>query len=533
MVGGIFYEHGHRMVATSVGFFTIILAIWLWKRESRRSIRVLGVVALAAVIIQGILGGLTVLYLLPTQISVSHACLGQIFFCIMVAIAVVTSRKWKSTNQQITQRIGLVALSLTGVILIQLVLGAIMRHTGAGLAIPDFPLAFGHLIPPALTAGIGIHFAHRVWGMGVLALAFFQWVWMYRHHRKESLLFGLNSLLMGLILFQIVLGGVTILSAKAVFPTTAHVACGAIILATSFMISLFSIRRFGFPERRKFKDYWQLGKPRITFLVCVTTWVGFYLASPESSFNSSRLVWTILSTALVAFGSGALNQVMERKTDRLMQRTSSRPLPSGRLKPKDALLLGVATSIAGVLFFLCKVNLLSAGLAVFTLLSYLFVYTPLKRRTPYSTLIGAVPGAIPPLIGWAGALGHLSYGAWILFAILFLWQLPHFFAIGWLYAEDYAKANLPILSAVNSRNRMLSAQLYLYCIVLVPVALLPTLIGLTGFMYFWGALVLGLGFLYLSCLLTKHRSKLYARRLLLGSVLYLPLLLTLMAVDKV
>jgi cytochrome c oxidase assembly protein subunit 15 len=240
MVGGILYEHGHRLVATIVGFLMTILAVWLWIKEPRRWVKLLGVIAFLAVLAQGILGGLTVIYLLPTPISVLHGCLAQTFFCITIAIAMVTSRGWQAQNKsaQAGQGPNLqnVALFTLFVVYAQMIMGAVMRHTGAGLAIPDFPLAFGQIIPPISTQAIAVNFLHRLGAAIVTLSAIATFVVISRHHRDEKMLLKPAVILLVAIAFQITLAAITIWTRKAPIPTTAHVATGAFILGTTFYL---------------------------------------------------------------------------------------------------------------------------------------------------------------------------------------------------------------------------------------------------------------------------------------------------------
>jgi len=250
-VGGIFYEHGHRLVASFVGFLTVILALWTWFRESRRWIRVLSLVALFSVIAQGILGGLTVKYLLPTPISMTHACLAQTFFCMTIAMAYFTSPTWKRGLPSIQESPVGIALSrlclmTTGTIYLQLLLGAWMRHTQSGLAIPDFPLAFGGLVPEFTDYHVAIHFAHRLGAILVVTMIAWTFTRLYRQHRQERLLFRPAVVLLLLVCAQLTLGAFTIWTEKSPFITSAHVAMGALILGTSFLLTL---RAFGMTTR--------------------------------------------------------------------------------------------------------------------------------------------------------------------------------------------------------------------------------------------------------------------------------------------
>jgi len=280
------------------------------------------------------------------------------------------------------------------------------------------------------------------------------------------------------------------------------------------------------------EDYWVLTKPEVNFLVLATTLAGFYVGT-RGPLNLSLLVHTLLGALLVASGTATLNQFIERQADARMRRTATRPLPAGRLAPRNALRFGVLLSAAGVLYLWLAVNAWASFLAFLTLSSYLVFYTPLKRKTPLCTFVGAFPGAMPPLIGWAAARGNLNREAWVLYAILFLWQFPHFLAIAWMYREDYARARLVMLPPGDREGRATVRQILATLSALVPVSLIPTVVGQTGKVYFCGALALGLAFFYSGARLAASRSNARAKRLLLASIIYLPLLFGLMMLDKV
>jgi len=276
-------------------------------------------------------------------------------------------------------------------------------------------------------------------------------------------------------------------------------------------------------------DYWALTKPEINFLIAIATFAGFHLGSlNRSHFPFGLLFHTLLGTLLVASGTGTLNQYIERRFDAQMRRTARRPLAAGRMEASNALWLGISLSVAGAVYLALAANILASLLAVLTLLSYLFLYTPLKRRTPFCALVGAFPGAMPPLIGYAAADGRLSSAAWVLYAILFLWQFPHFMAIAWMYREDYDRAGYFVLPHKEPRARFVSLQTMLPLLALLPVSLLPTPPGLLGLLYLVGALALGLGFFNYGAQFVLHRSSAAARRLLFASIIYLPSLLVLM-----
>lgn len=278
-------------------------------------------------------------------------------------------------------------------------------------------------------------------------------------------------------------------------------------------------------------DFVTLAKPRLNLLVVFTTAAGLYLASPDG-VALSVLVHTLVGTALIAGGAAALNQVLERDTDALMRRTRTRPIAAGRLRPSQGVFFGLALSTAGLIELAAGVNLISAGMAALTLGSYVLVYTPLKRRTSLATLVGAVPGALPPVIGWVAATGSLTLPALVLFGISFFWQMPHFLAIAWLYREEYAAAGIPLLSVLEPDGRRTGQQALLYSAALWPVSLLPPLVGLAGPVYLVVSTVLGLTLIALSASFARDRTTTAARRLFLFSITYLPLLWGTLVVDR-
>ena len=288
------------------------------------------------------------------------------------------------------------------------------------------------------------------------------------------------------------------------------------------------------------RDYIELTKPRITWLILMSTGIGYFFGLPAASnwleflkgIHLLSLLHTILGTGLIASGTAALNQWYEREADRHMRRTSGRPLPSGRLLARNALAFGAALSVAGFVELWLGVNLLSAAIGAFTLASYLFLYTPMKQRTWWSTTVGAIPGAMPPMIGFAAAAGAITRESWVLFAILFLWQFPHFYAIAWMYREDYARAGIRMLPVVEPDGRSTARQIVLYGMALIPVSLIPGMLGMSGRVYLAGALLLGLWFLYSGVRVALERTVARARSVLVTSVLYLPLIYGLMLLDR-
>ena len=279
------------------------------------------------------------------------------------------------------------------------------------------------------------------------------------------------------------------------------------------------------------KEYLALTKPGLTLMSVATAVGGSSLALGDSTATTA-LLHTFLGTLLVGAGAGTLNQFSEREHDALMTRTALRPLPSGRVTPSGALLFGMLLSIVGVAYLALFTNLLAALLAATTLVTYLFVYTPLKRVTPFAVVLGGIPGALPPMIGWAAVRGDVSIGAWSLFAILFFWQMPHFLALAWLWRDDYARAGYRMLTVVDTRGVVTRRQILVYSLALLPASVLPTYAGVLGPFYFVGAGTLSLGFLLLALRLFREHSNAHARQLFLGSLLYLPFLVLLMILDR-
>jgi protoheme IX farnesyltransferase len=283
---------------------------------------------------------------------------------------------------------------------------------------------------------------------------------------------------------------------------------------------------------RKTADYWMLTKPEVNLLVLISALAGFYLGS-AGPLRWMLLASTLLGTFLVASGTATLNEYIERAYDAQMRRTASRPLPAGRLSPREALVFGIILSTTGALLLAWAVNWLASLLAILTLLSYLVAYTPLKRKTVLCTFVGAVPGAIPPLIGWAAARGNLSPEAWILSLMLFLWQFPHFMSIAWMYRRDYARAGYLMLPPGDHQGRMMALQVVAFSVLLIAVSVIPAVLGEVRFTYLLGAVILGAPFVYCGARLAAVRSNALARRVLLASVIYLPLVYILMMVSKV
>jgi len=283
--------------------------------------------------------------------------------------------------------------------------------------------------------------------------------------------------------------------------------------------------------RETFRAYVELSKPRIVTLIVITAAIGYFLGR-QGIDDWWHFTLAMFGTAVSCAGAAALNNYLERDADLLMKRTRRRPIPSGLITPNAALYYGIALVVVSTIQLALTVNLLTAFIALMTAFLYVLVYTPLKKLTWLNTFVGALPGALPPLGGWAAATGEASYGGWVLFLILFLWQHPHFYAIAWMYREDYERGGFKMLPVVEPDGLSTFRQIIVYSALLIPISLLPTVIGLSGSIYFWGALFLGIGMLLIGAYLGITRSVNDARRLLRASVIYLPILLILIVTDK-
>lgn len=281
--------------------------------------------------------------------------------------------------------------------------------------------------------------------------------------------------------------------------------------------------------RSIFAAYRELAKPRILTMVLVTTVLGYAMAGGEWDFT--YLLGLLVGTGMVAGGAGALNHYLERDADARMNRTKNRPIPSGQVSPIAALNYGAYLVLAGTILLGLQVNLLTAHLGLLSAFLYALVYTPLKRLSWWNTPVGAIPGAIPPLMGWSAATNNLSLGAWVLFGILFIWQHPHFYAIAWMFKDDYARGGFKMLPVVNPDGKSTFRQIIAYSVILIPVSLVPTLIGMSGWLYFTGALAIGLFMLAASLTLVRSHSFHDARKVLRASIIYLPALMGLIVLD--
>ncbi|MFQ6674390.1 MAG: heme o synthase, partial [Fidelibacterota bacterium] len=383
---------------------------------------------------------------------------------------------------------------------------------------------------------------------------------IFRHFRTQRKFLSLALVLDSLLIVQLVLAGLVVWSVRSPVVTTFHVWTGALILGTSVLICLRCYRllelkalhgvspqqsrlggtRFtaspGRTLRANILSFWELTKPEITALVLVAVFIGYYLASVDDGAglmaNGWRLFHLLLGSAFVSGGVAVLNEFLERQYDGLMLRTRMRPIPSGKVSPRQALIFGVVISVAGVVYLALTVNFLVSMLSSLTLILYLFVYTPSKRKTSWNTLIGAFPGALPPVGGWLAVKESVSLGAWILFGILFLWQIPHFFSIAWIYRKDYGLAGFKMLPSEDETGVTTGSTIVALTAALLICSLALALVGLAGSFYVAGAAILGTAFVAVGVDMAVRRTNTGAKRLLLASVLYLPALLIVLLVDR-
>lgn len=523
MVGGIRFEHSHRVIAGFVGLCTLALSIAIQCLEKRPWVRRLGWIASLAVLTQAILGGITVIYLLPTAVSVTHACLAQSFFSLIACLTLFQSRQWmegkklQSASAKSFQRL---VVTTTCFAFLQLVAGAVVRHTeGGGLSY--------HLFGAFL----------------VIIHALFVLIKSSKDESTRTLFQGQALLGFGLVLFQLFLGLGSFVfkyyvekqlvpTTGEIFFTTAHQSLGALILMNLVVMSLRSFRLLGgSSEKDLSSEYLELMKLKIILLASVTTGVGYFMGSQGSGLGS-RMFHTLLGAFLIGGGANALNQYHERDIDKKMKRTENRPIPSGNLPPKNALIFGWAIALLGLIEIFLFVDTLSGfmGLAIFV--GYTFVYTPLKKMTTLNTYVGAVAGALPILLGWVASTGSFSWPGWTLFAILFVWQLPHFYAIAWLYREDYKSGGLKMAPTFDIDGKKTANDIVLFTILLFVVSLLPYTVQLVGNIYLAGAVVSGLSLTWLSVRLKISQLR-NPKPFVAASIYYLVVLIIFIVVDKI
>ncbi|GAB4024119.1 MAG: hypothetical protein Fur0010_27450 [Bdellovibrio sp.] len=551
MEGGILIEHSHRLLASLVGFMTILLVVFnrKWSKHNPEAKRVyeLSLLALAFVIIQGILGGITVIYRLPTIVSTSHLGLSMIYFSTLVLIF--------QRSVELEKDHGLSAIEIekgfrpwmkdfffTGAILVytQILLGAFMRHSGAGtscgvgynqsLLCMDFKqgaLSWWPSLGPAQ-----LHMIHRYYGAFIGLFLIVGLIFVF--NQLSSITFKrykLQTMAALLVLIsQIVLGVLTVGTHIAVLPTTLHLGFAALLLVlfwklyleTNFQVSLSK----NLPQHTYLSDVFELTKPKLGLLVMSTVLVGLILAPGHINFFKALLSFSLIF--LVVMGAAAYNCYLERDVDALMERTKDRSLPAGRLQPKVALVFSVLLLAISLPLLFILINPLTSILAAIATLLYVCAYTPLKQKSELAVYVGAIPGAIPPLLGWTTVTGELNIVAICLFAIVFVWQLPHFLAISVYHEKDYSSAKIKVYPSLHGM-KITKILIFFFTAILFFVSVVPTIYGPASKSYLYAAIFLSGLFLLLALegffISDLNGGQKWARKYFFASIFYLPLLL--------
>jgi len=561
MEGGVLIEHSHRLLASLVGLLTIIiLALTAKNRQSRPETFRLAQITLGMVILQGVLGGITVIYKLPTIVSTSHLALSMIFFTTLILLHHRLAYENAGPSQQdnaakthysVGMRHGVLFAGIT--LYLQMLLGAFMRHTGVGASCGVGWQAAGLCLEAAtwkttlwpMLAPAQLHMSHRILAVlvGLIVLHFSSkvWLWTARNpntDRKVKFQLKFWSLLSIVgVLLQIFLGALTVAQGIAVIPTTLHLGLAAVCLAALWKLNLhlLSLEKNFYPAggHSFLSDFVDLTKPKLSGLVIATAFIGMIIAPGEINFFKG--LWALILISMVVAGAGALNCYIERDIDKLMLRTQNRALPAGRLDAKMALIFGLLLllfAIPGLIFW---INPATGILGAAAALLYLFAYTPLKLKSPLAVYVGAVPGAIPPLMGWTAATGEINGLGLTLFLILFVWQLPHFMAISIYHNEDYKNAGLKVYPSTRGFS-FTNSGIFLFSASLFVIGLIPVFLGEASAAYKNISMVLSGAFTLLAVegffKNDDQSHKNWARRYFLASVFYLPALLCAMLFFK-
>ncbi len=541
MEGGVLVEHSHRLAAGTVLILTLVLAAMLqWGRgrltagaeTELRRLRPFGWLAVALVFFQALLGGVTVLLRLPTPISTAHTATSLVFFLTVLYMAVrsrpATAKTAATTGAaDIVPRVALVAATAT---YFQMVLGGLVRHSGAALACTDVPLCRGSLWPDSHPTVL-IQALHRLNAVAVAVLVIVAAVITFRNTTRRDLrVLALSAVT--LVGIQIWLGLRAVLTFLDLATVELHLAVATALLATLALMALRAAPAAvpGRPSFAWLADMIRLGKPRITGLVIVTFGGGLWLAPGEIALW--RALMTLIGTALLVAASNAINMYLERDVDPLMERTRGRPLVRGSVSPEAALVFGTALACIGGPLVALGSNLLTGVLGMLAFGSYVAVYTPLKRHSGAALFVGAVPGALPPLMGWTAVTGHLDAPGLALFAILFLWQVPHFLAIAVYRAGDYARAGLKVLPlSISSGATRVTIVAFSVALVAATVVLEP--LHVAGRPYAFAAILLGTVFIGWAVAGLRHAAeRKWARSLFFYSLVYLTLLFVALIVDR-
>ena len=555
MKGAILIEHGHRLLASFVGLLTISLVFLSWrekdKSESHTHVFKASLLALFLVIAQGALGGITVIYKLPTIVSTSHLGLSLFFFCFIVYIHHKASRldnsekKYSSelmthvkTHWKPVIRHGIVFS--TFILYSQILLGAFMRHAGAGSACglgPTSALLCMDVTSWSTTLwpNLGpsqLHMVHRFYGLFVFFIVLVFSLKTYKFFKTDRVLKTASLLPLVFVTFQILIGVMAVWTNLSVTPTTLHLAGAALSLVSLWKLNLMvkdvETELFEGNSHSFFSDVIDLTKPRLSLMVMITALVGSMIAPDKINFFKALLAFFL--TTMVVIGAAALNCYMEREVDAKMNRTKDRPLPAQRMKPRVALIFGTLLILFSVPALAIFINVTTSVLALIAAVLYLYAYTPMKQKSELAVYVGAIPGAIPPVMGWTAVTGQIDIMAVTLFLILFVWQLPHFLSISLYHADDYGAANIKVYPNLKRGIAVTKMGIFVFTAFLFITSLLPTFFSHASSVYTNAALILsgvfllysGLGF-FIKKDLARERQ--WARNYFYGSLFYLPLLL--------
>lgn len=539
----VLIEWSHRFVALIVGLLTLAVTFSAWRLRQAGHFGLSGLATLSLFLVatQIGLGGLTVAYELKAWLVVAHLAAAMTFFATLIVLAVNTMTDQAAPRRGDSFRT--LAL-LTVVVTFGLVLvGGYVSASGAGLACPDWPLCYGQLFP-SLAGGIGAHLLHRFAAALAAAFIIITAVAAYRTQARRPQLQAAAAIAVGLLILQVIIGAMNIGFKLAPSMTIAHLATGAALFATLVVLAVlagrlpesepYRLQDAGLPGRpqvQRVMDYVALTKPRIIVLLLVTAFASMLVAAPRR-VSLWVIVLTLLGGAMSAGSANAINQWLDRDIDALMSRTVRRPIPAGRVRPSYAFAFAMVLGAVAFVEMAVLVNLLAALLSLAALLFYVFVYTLwLKRSTPQNIVIGGAAGAVPPLVGWAAATGHVELPAFLLFMIVFLWTPPHFWALALFRRDDYARAQVPMLPVVAGEDQT-RRQIVVYSVVLVLSTLLLYPMANFSLLFALSALALGGIFVLLAARLWQQRTAAAAAHVFGYSIIYLALLFAAMAIDR-
>ena len=550
MEGGVAVEHSHRLAAGTVVILTIALAILvqLSRNAAHKPLRRVAWLAVGLVFVQALLGGITVLLRLPTPVSTLHTATSLLFFLTVLFLAVRTRGTMSPTavagpKVAIPPGVG-IAIVAAVVTYFQMVLGGLVRHSGAALSCLDIPLCRGSLWPDAHPTVL-VQALHRLGAAAVAILAVASAIVNARASAGNPRRLALSLVAPVLVAVQIWLGLHAVTSFLDLATVEAHLAVATALLASQVGLALWPVAKISTaasstttnpvpairPWSGAIRDLIQLAKPRITGFIIATFSGGMWLA--PGSLPRWRAIMTLIGTALIVSAANALNMLLERDVDGLMERTRNRPLPERRLPPETALVFGTALACAALPLLLLAGNALTGVLGGLAFVAYVAIYTPMKRTTSAALFVGAVPGALPPLMGWTSVTGHLDAGALALFGIMFLWQVPHFLAIALYRSEDYGRAGFEILP-LSSGERVTRIVIVIFSTALLLTSLAMRPLHVAGNLYTVTAAILGVAFLAWGLVgIGRAATRLWARSLFLASLVYLTLLFAALMIDHV